>query len=130
MVNLGDTKAKNTYSNFLGHIIDPGPPIEMEGHYTDVNTTLQNTRTYLNEPGMIVFSKEGCKQAIKGMQNWKFPMDRVTRLPRTDSDPEHGRWSHVCKAILYLIDDIFKGSGMDDPDVRSWNYPARKVSVR
>ena len=91
--------------------------------------TLITFRTLLNIPGAIAVSKHGCPNFIKAMQNWAFPIDKSTRMPLVDTDPNHDRWSHACKSALYLLDWL-AGKGENTNQPKEHNFPAMRLSVR
>lgn len=81
-----------------------GPPIFFNGKYNSEWGPIETMRTAMQTPGLFCVSKEGCPNFIRALQTWSFPIDPKTRLPRTDAKPEHSRWSHACKAGIYLMD--------------------------
>ena len=127
--NLADDRIQPAYSKFFRRVIDPGKPVYVTGKRSYEDPTLEKMRTLLNIPGGVVFSKFGCPHAVRAMQNWSFPIDTETRKPRPGSSPEHSEWSHACKAILYLIDWLYK-KGENAVYTPEWNYPAKQVNAR
>ena len=132
-INLADPDLKPRYSKAFRQLIHPGKPIRASG-YRPVSLGDQGSialfRQCLNIPGLIVFNKHGCKRAIQSLQNWAFPIDEDTRLPRPDAEPNHDQWSHYSKAALYLVAWLFGRPKSDQLSDESWQFPAFKLRVR
>ncbi len=109
-------------SRLFGAVIHPGPPITFRGRRTEENKTITNFQTLLSTPGALAVSKKGCPGFIRALQNWSFPVDSETHLPLTDSSPKHDRWSHACKAGLYIVDWLHSHPDSDDEAEIDWNF--------
>ncbi len=129
--NLADDEVSFVYSRFFHEMIDVGDPVITVGLRNQVDPTIETFRKYLNMPGAIAVSRANCPRFILAMQNWKFPLDKNTNLPVSQSKPDHSQWSHYCKAALYGVDLLFgKGQAIMPDEQDDWNFPARRVSSR
>lgn len=87
-------------------------------------------------PGAMAVDKDGCPQFIESIQHWAYKIDKESKLPLSNQDPQHNQsfYSHYNKACAYLIDNIEGGpiGAMDfedeDLDEDDWDYD--ECSVR
>ncbi len=130
--NLAEPDPHPTWSKFYNQTILPGAPIRLEGRRDLEARTLETMRIRLNMPGAILFSQNGCRGAIEAMQNWSWKIDRETRRPIVDQKvPDHDKFSHYAKAILYLVQVLYGNTSQIRYQRDSeWKFPAYKLNIR
>ena len=88
----------NTYKSVLRQY-----GLEVVGRYNSEEAPIMAVRKRLSYPGALAIHYK-CTTTIRAMQNWSFPVDKDTGDPLSDSKPLHNRYSHINKALAYLID--------------------------
>lgn len=88
----------------------------------------------LSYPASIAFSRKGVPYTIEAMQNWAFPTDKNTNLPKHDVSPLHNKYSHKMKALAYVIDYLDKGKEVERITRGrrnvNWNFnPFRRYNI-
>lgn len=119
------------WSKKWGRMVKPeelGPPITVEGSFSSELAPIESVRTLLSKPGKLAIVAEKCPKLIRCLQNWAFPIDRVTRQALTGSKPLHDQWSHGGKSLCYLVHA--EAPGVDIPPPTPWENQTQTVSRR
>ena len=121
--NMEDPAITPLFSTYFRRIIDPGKPIRVSGQRSPERETIQNMRNVLNHDRYsVVFSRQGCPEAIRAILSWSFDLDRETRKPKRNDSPRHDQWSHYCKAILYAVDWLYGKSKKVEKPAEDWDF--------
>ena len=118
--NLEDETVGVQMSAHFRMVIDPGPPIIVDGKRSSEEQTISIFRNKLNDACAIVFSKRGCPLAIQALQNWSFKLDKMTGKPTRFT--EHNQHSHFAKAALYLVDFMYGTKKAQAPQSQPWDF--------
>lgn len=57
----------------------------------------------LKTPGKFALCAQTCGKTIDAFQNWSYKTDRLSGLVLPDAEPKHYKYSHLMKAIIYLM---------------------------
>lgn len=99
--------------------------IDVKGKYNTEQAPIMEVKKLLRTPGAFAINPHKCPNLVKAFQNWAYPVDRLTRLVKTGSKPNHDNWSHSMKATCYLVDYLMDKEKTQErkklarPD---WNY--------
>ncbi len=104
LINLADPDVKAHQSTHFGEMIIPGPPIHVVGNRPYEEEAFDQVRTLLGQVGGLAVNKEACQHAVQVLQNWSYPVDKVTRRKLPGAPANHDQWSHAGKALCYGVD--------------------------
>jgi hypothetical protein len=117
--NRRNSDGKTMSLNLLKH------GINLIGKYNTEDAPIKLVRKRLAYPGAIAFYKFGVPMIIEAVQNWSFPTDKNSGLPKPGAKPNHDRYSHHNKALAYLVDHIDAGNKTEKRKrgrVVNWDY--------
>jgi hypothetical protein len=87
--------------------------LHIVGKRNTEDAPIKTVRRRLSYPASIAFYRHGCPKLIESVQNWAFPTDKNTGLPLAGSSPKHDKYSHLNKALAYLIDWMDMGKEVE-----------------
>jgi hypothetical protein len=117
------------FSKVYGSII-PGPPVAVEFLRKYEDEEIETLRRVFQTPGHFALYGPGTNYLRKAITSWGYPTDEEGR-PMAGSSPNHDHWSHIIKALIYLvmwIDSEFKNTPKDTG--HAWNYPGMRIRTR
>jgi hypothetical protein len=107
--------------------------LNIVGRYNSADAPIKAVKKRLEFPGAFVINKQRCPKMVTAMQNWAFDrINKATGLPESGAKPDHSAYSHLNKALAYLI-DYMEGGTIEKrrhKKSKNWNFnPINKAML-